>query len=74
MRAPRPRERGGAHISGVHDLGRLVDTFPYDDGEGDDVPDDVWKVRAYNVNGVDEPVRTPSRHASAPNSRRQRLE
>jgi hypothetical protein len=48
---------GGAHISGVQDLGRLVATFPYDDGDGDDVPDDGWKVRAYNVSGVDKHVR-----------------
>jgi hypothetical protein len=47
---------GGAHISGLQDHGRLVASFPDDDADPDDVPDDGWQVRAYNVGGADKQV------------------
>jgi len=40
---------GGAKISGPPDHSRLVSTYPYDGGDANQIPDDGWRVRAYNV-------------------------
>jgi hypothetical protein len=47
---------GGAHFGGLQDLGRLVASLPYDDADPDDIPDDGWQVRAYNIDGADKQV------------------
>ena len=47
---------GGARLSGPADQGRLVSTFPDDDGDADDVPDDGWQSRVHNVSGVGKDV------------------
>jgi hypothetical protein len=47
---------GGARVSGPEDGARLVSTFPYDDADGDDIPDDGWQVTVYNVDGNEKSV------------------
>jgi hypothetical protein len=45
---------GGGRISGPADQGRLVVSAPYDGRDPGRVPDDGWRVRAYNVGGADK--------------------
>ncbi|MGZ8571282.1 MAG: hypothetical protein ACXWW5_03560 [Actinomycetota bacterium] len=43
---------GGARLSGPEDRGRLVASYPSDGGDADDIPDDGWTSRVYNVAGA----------------------
>lgn len=47
---------GGAHISGPQEHGRLVASLPYDGVDPGNIPDDGWRVEAYNVTGADKQV------------------
>jgi hypothetical protein len=47
---------GGARTSGPENRSRLVATVPYDGNDADDVPDDGWRVRVYNVGGAAKQV------------------
>jgi hypothetical protein len=47
---------GGARLTGPADRGRLVASFPYDGADADDVPDDGWRIRVYNLSGSDKQV------------------
>jgi hypothetical protein len=47
---------GGARIGGQPENARLVSTFPVDGRDAGAVPDDGWRIRAYNIAGSDKRV------------------
>jgi hypothetical protein len=43
---------GGARMGGPESVGRMVASHPSDGPDADDVPDDRWTSRVYNLSGV----------------------
>jgi hypothetical protein len=43
---------GGARLSGLINRGRLVASGPVDAGDADEIPDDRWLSKAYNLGGI----------------------
>jgi hypothetical protein len=53
--ACRPDEHvvgGGARLGGPESVGRMLANHPSDRADADDVPDDAWTSRVYNLSGV----------------------
>lgn len=47
---------GGARVTGPANRSRMVSTFPFDDTDENDVPDDGWQVRVYSLGGLQKKV------------------
>jgi hypothetical protein len=49
---------GGVEVDGPPNRARATGTYPKDDGDVDDVPDDAWKSSAYNLSGLEKDIKT----------------